>query len=285
MNFSNDQQFRRELIILKSGNYQNDGQTFTFNFGRPVDFKKGSTIMIQSCNMYNSTFNITSAYNNNTFSIAWLGQTLQIVIPDGYYSYDEINALIEYYLIQNDWYYVFNNVAIYPISVLENAPRYKGQININPIPSQAQATSNSYILPTGATWTFPSTPQTPQVTLSSGLGKIFGFSKNLVFPPTIQTSAYSYVSDITPIVSPIYSYIITCNMINTDISPFNNNVLGQIPINNSFGGLISYNTYVNFPIDVHPSKYNQLVIKFLDQDLNNIFLNDPEITLILAVTY
>ena len=277
----------KELIIIKLSDYQNDGSTFIYNFNRMVQFNKGSTVMIQSCSLYNSTFNITNNYGNNIFYINWLGTNLQVVIPDGYYSYDEINALIEYYLIQNDWYWIINNVAVYPIQIAQNDPRYKAQINITNIPSASQATSLGASLPSGATWSFPSTSESPQITINSGLGKIFGFTQNLAFPPnpTTQSTPYSYISDTTPILSPVYAYVISCNLLNTSLSPTHNNILGQIPITASFGSLIQYNTYTPSKINIHPSKYSQVIIKFLDQNLNPLILNDPEITLILEIDY
>ena len=278
-----DTNLTRELVILGASNYIGNGNTFIYNLGRNVEFKKNSSIMIQSLSMYNSTYNITSTFSNNILYISWLGTQIQIVIPDGYYSYAEINALIQYYLIQNNWYWTENNVAIYPISVSENSIRYKAQINISPIPSSSQ--SSGLVIPSGATWTFPATAETPQVTINSGLGKIFGFSSNLIFPPTVQSSTYSYISDITPIISPVYSYVLTCNLLNTNISPYNNNILGQIPINNSFGGLITYNSYTPSKINIHPSKYNQIIIQFLSQTLQPINIIDPEITLILEIEY
>lgn len=276
-----NQPLNRELLIINASHYKNDGYTFIYNLNRQVDFTKpGSSISLYNLAMYNSTFNITSRFNNNTMSIKWIDNTvINIVIPDGYYSYSDISNIIEYYLIANNWYWISNNTAVYPISCSENPTRYAGQINIIPVPS------SGITRPSGATWTLPNQPTTPQITFSIELGKIFGFSKQLTFPENPMNTNYSYVSDICPIVSPVYTYVITCSLLNTSISTNINNVLSQIPLNNSFGKLITLNSLLPIPLNIAPGKYSQIMIKFLDQNLNPINLIDPEITLILIIEY
>jgi hypothetical protein len=245
--------------------------------------KPGASVSLYNLAMYNSTFNISSKFGNNLMWITWLSSSLSITIPDGYYVYSDISNLIEYYLIQNNWYWVSNNIAVYAISCSENSSRYAGQINISVIPSSSQ--SSGLTKPSGATWSWPSSPTTPQVQFCPGLGKIFGFNKNYYYPPVVQSTAYSYLSDSCPIVSPVYSYILTCSLLNTNISTNINNVLSQIPLNNSFGGLITLGNLIPQPISIYPSPYSSITIKFLDQNLNPLNLVDPEITLILVLEY
>lgn len=281
----------RELLIINQTHYKNDGYTFEYNFNRMLDFPLGSKISLYSLAMYNSTFNIRSDYNNNTFSITWIdGNSVNVVIPDGYYTYTDISQVIQYYLVQNNWYWIYNNVAVYPITTTSNDPRYSGQINIVYVPSSTDTTGNAlYSYPrttsTQTAWTWPTQRKTPQITFSAGLGLLFGFKSQLTFPLAPQQINYSYISDITPIISPVYCYVITCNLLNTHLNPSINNVLSQIPLNNSFGGLITLTNSYPQMININPSKYNKVVIKFLDQNLNPIKLADPEITLILVFEY
>lgn len=279
----NSQELRRELLIINASHYTGDGSTFRYSLNRQVDFTKpGSHIALYNLAMYNSTYNISSKFGNNTFSIQWIDNTVQnVTIPDGYYSYDDLSNVIQYYLIQNNWFWIVNNVAVYPITCTANSARYASQINIVPVP----VASSGATKPSGATWNFPTVATTPSITISSKLGKIFGFSAQLSFPLTPQTSTYSYVSDICPIISPVYTYVLTCNLLNTHISTNINNVLTQIPLNNSFGGLITLSNLLPVPVPIQPGKYSEIIIKFLDQDLNPILLIDPEITLILILEY
>lgn len=280
---SSNQELHRELLIVNASHYQNDGYTYVVKLGRQVDFSKpGSHVALYNLAMYNSTYNISSKFGNNTFSIKWIDNTvLNITIPDGYYSYDDFSTAIQYYLVQNNWFWIVNNVAVYPITCSANPARYAAQINIVPVP----VASSGATKPSGATWNFPSVATTPQLTMTAKLGKIFGFSSQLTFPPAPQTTNYSFVSDICPIISPVYSYVLTCNLLNTNISTYINNVLTQVPLNNSFGGLVTLNNLIPLPVPISAGKYSEIIIKFLDQDLNPLQLIDPEITCILVLEY
>lgn len=283
---SNKKELVRETVIIGRQHYQNDGSTYVYNIGRNVKFEKGSTVQVQSLSIFNSTYNITSQYNNNQFTIRWInGDELNVIIPDGYYSYADIDKLIEYYLIEMKWFYIVNNIAIYSINTVENPVRYKGQLDISIIPSLTDATNLNYKKPVGADWDFPAVASTPQIIMNSGLGKIFGFSARLTHPPTAQSVNYSYLSDTVPILSPVYSYVLTTNLLNTSLNAQHNNILTQVPINKSFGQLIQYETGVYLPISIHPNFYSQIVMKFYDQDMNVLKLNDPQLTLILVLEY
>lgn len=278
-----NEELQRELLFINSSHYMNDGYTFRVPLGRQVDFSKpGSHVALYNLAMYNSTYNISAKFANNQYSIQWIDGSIEnITIPDGYYSYEDISTHIQYVLLQNNWYWIVNNVAVYPITCSSNATLYASQINVVPVP----AVSSGAIKPSGATWNFPNSPLTPSITLSPKLGKIFGFANQLTFPPTQQTSNYSQTSDVCPIIFPVYSYILTCNLLNTRLSTAINNVLTQVPLNNKFGGLITLNTVLPMPIPIQPGKYSEIVVKILDQDLNPISLIDPEITLILVLEF
>lgn len=278
-----DQQLHRELLIINSSHYTGDGYTFKYNLGRLVDFTKpGASVALYNLAMYNSTYNISTKFGNNTFSIQWIDNTvLNVTIPDGYYSYEDLSNLIQYHLIQNNWYWIVNNVAVYPITCTANTARYASQINIVPVPTASSGATK----PNDATWNFPSVSITPSITINPKLGKIFGYSAQLTFPPTPQSTAYSYVSDITPQISPVYTYVITCNLLNTEISTNINNVLTQLPLNNSFGGLVTLNNLIPLPIHISQGKYSEIIIKFLDQNLIPINIIDIDITIILILEY
>ncbi|MBY0380173.1 MAG: hypothetical protein K2P99_07230 [Burkholderiales bacterium] len=199
---SQTEELQRELLIINSSHYRNDGYTFTYPLNRMVDFTKpGCSVSLYNLAMYNSTYNISSKFGNNTFSITWIDNSVQsITIPDGYYSYTDLSNLLEYYLIQNNWYWTVNNVAVYPITCSANSARYAAQINVIPVPILSSGATK----PSGATWSFPSSvPKTPVLSMNAKLGKIFGFSSQLTHPPTAQSTNYSYVSDICPIISPV----------------------------------------------------------------------------------
>lgn len=272
----------RHTIIINQSHYKGNG---LFRFDMPVGatFKDAKLSMYQ-VTMYNSTFNITAFYGNNTLSIKWIDNTVvNLTIPDGYYSYNDINNFIQNACLANNWYVspVNNtNSAIYFITCSANSARYAANMNVYAVPTAASA-SGVYTKPSGATWAWPSSPTTPQITLSSGLGKIFGFT-NLVIPPSVQSSNFSAVSNIVPVISPVYSYLVSCNLLNSNFS-LQNQLFFQIPINASFGGLIIVNNPQSQLLDIQDGYYKSIDLFFSDQNGNVLNLLDTEVTIILLL--
>ena len=271
----------RNQILINSTHYITGTNKYVYKFPRPVQFQKGCKVSLFSFSMYNSTFNISSSFGNNTFSIIWLGTTYNFIIPDGYYSYTDLNNFIAYCLLSNNLYFKTTSNPVYPISLTQNNPQYSAQLNILYIPTSAQATTLGYSLPTGATWTFPSTAQTPQLKISKALGTILGFTQ-LIFPSTVQTTTQSFLSTTLPIISPVYCYLLTCNLIE---SHYNNvpTLLQQIPINVSFGSLIKFYSPQLNQIDIREGIYSEIQIQLFDQYYNNLQYKDYEITLTLLI--
>jgi hypothetical protein len=275
----------RSTVIINQSHYKGNG-VFLYEFPNTVRFDNAK-ISLYSLAMYNSTFNIKSSFGNNTLSITWIdGTTINLTIPDGYYSYDNINTFIQNACNANFWYLspvTASNSAVYFITTTQNSSRYAGQVNVFAVPTSAQA-SGVFIKPTGASWSYPVTPKTPTVTFSAGLGKIFGFKNQLTFPATSQASNFSAISDTTPIISPIYSYLVSCNLLNSDLSLFNQ-LFFQVPINAPFGGLINFTNPQSQALDVHNGTYKNLILYFYDQTYAPLTILDTEVTLILIIDY
>lgn len=64
---------KRQLININTSNYVS-GNKYSYKFPTPVKFQNCSVSLYQF-NMYNSTYNISAALGNNTYSINWLGTT------------------------------------------------------------------------------------------------------------------------------------------------------------------------------------------------------------------
>jgi hypothetical protein len=58
-----------------------------------------------------------------------------------------------------------NGDIVYFVEILENASLYKIQLNLYAIPTAAQATTLSYTIPSGASWSSPTTSETPTLTI------------------------------------------------------------------------------------------------------------------------
>jgi hypothetical protein len=276
-----------ELLIINQTHYKGDGYTFEVDLKRNIDFtKKGCSVALLSMAVYNSTYNIFDRYNNNQISITFLGTTRTYTIPNGYYSFDDISSFIQYNLLQNGWYWLDGATIIYPITLSENAARYACQLNVIAVPNSTTATQKKYTIPSGAGWAFPSVASTPQISFNQAFSRLIGFYNNTyTFPPTPLSSDYSFVSNFTPTISPVYCYVVTCSLLNNQLNPSINNVLGQIPLNASFGGLVQSPPVVPQMLSVSPKHTNKITIQLLDQNLDPIYLVDPEITCILILKY
>lgn len=274
-------------IILNSSNYVS-GTYNTYTYTLPVDtkFNDGDTVGVASIAIYNSTFNITSARGNNTIQIIWNANsttTYTLTIPDGYYSVSDLNYYIQSYCITNNLYMTSNSGAnnIYFVELLTNAPRYSVQLNCFPLPTSAQATTLGYSLPSGATWSLPSSASTPQVVVSSSFNNLIGFSTG-TYPSSVQTTTQTFLSTSVPIISPIDSYILTCNLINSPLSS-PNNVLFSLPLTVGLGSLVTLSPAQIVFNDIAPNIYSKITVTFYDQLFNSLKLNDYELVLTLAI--
>lgn len=278
----------RFMVNLNTTHWVTGTNRYRLNFSSPLDLrgKKASLCMYQY-GIYNSTYNISSKLGNNTYQIKWVdGTVYNCTMPDGYYDFSAINLNIQYNLVKNKLYLQNTTNAsqvLYYISVSANTIQYASEININYLPSTLPT---GYSIPTGATWTLPVSAMYPQLILSSGLRKLFGFKEQTSFP--LSQSAGStpvnvgFISDTFPILSPIFTYMLTCNMISSNVSPVPT-LFYQIPLTKSFGSLISETVIDQTGLSINSSIYNFIEITLLDQDYNTLSLIDPELTISVVI--
>jgi len=292
MSNNNSQQLTKKIdrfmVNLNTTHWITGTNRYRLNFSSPLDLrnKKASLCMYQY-GIYNSTYNISSKLGNNTYQIKWTdGTVYNCTMPDGYYDFSAINLNIQYNLVKNKLYLQNTTNAsqvLYYISVSANTIQYASEININYLPN---VMPTGFQLPTGATWTLPASATYPQLILSTGLIKLFGFKTQLSFPTsqTVGTSPVNvgFISDTFPILSPIFTYMLTCNMITSDVSPVPT-LFYQIPLTKSFGSLISETVIDQTGLTINSSIYNSLEITLLDQDYNTLSLIDPELTISVVI--
>lgn len=273
-----------KTLILNSSNYV-VGTTNTFIYSLPssVNFKK-SKVGIATVAVYNSSFNITSQRGNNTVNLVWNANTnvsYTFTFPSGYYSINEINAFLQSKMYENNLYCLSGTKVIYFFEIVQNSIRYSVQLNSYFLPTSANATTLGYTLPPGASWAFPTASQTPQLTFGATFGTLIGFGPQ-TYPATIQTTSQSKVSETTPQISTVDSYILTCNLINSRYS-IPQNVFFSLPLTGALGSLITYNASSLIMSDIAPNNYNQIVIKFYDQLFNVLQMNDFDICIQLVI--
>ena len=160
--------------------------------------------------------------------------------------------------------------------------RYSVSLNVYALPLQAIATTLGYTIPSGATWSFPTgVAKTPQLTFNTSFVALIGQLAG-TYPSTVWAVNTQYLSSITPTISPINSYILTCNLVN---SPFSipSNVFYTLPLSRSLGNLFSANISEIVYNDIATNIYSQITIQFFDQLFNKLYLYDLELVLTLSI--
>ena len=274
-------------IILNSSNYvAGSGNKYVYVLPQSYKSSQNDAIGVASVSIYNSTFNITSLRSNNTITIYWNANTqtsFTLIIPDGYYSATDLNYQIQQFCILNNLYCTnASGNYIYFIEIQQNAPRYALQLNLYYLPTAANATTLGYSKPSGASWSFPSGNYCPQVVVSQGVGALLGLSSGTYPSTSTTTSNQQFISTTTPVISPIDSYILTCNLIN---SPYTipSNAFFTIPLNASLGQLVTVNPSQIVFNTIAPNVYSNITIMLYDQLFNPLVLNDKEMTLSLCL--
>lgn len=282
-------------IILNKNNINNNfNSELRYEFNKPHTFQKGDTIALSHINLFYSWFNITSVYNNNKFQYVWwdnnglLTDIVDVVIPDGYYSVNTLNEYLQSVMVKNNHYLTNGSNNIYFIEFLTNSTYYSTEIRLSSLKTLEEFGDN-VILPLNATWILPSLYQTPKINILSNnnFGKYLGFNSGSIFEDlTVQSSyasQYSFLNHFTPSIDPSSSYIITCNIVENNLS-VPNNVLTSFATPNGvgIGDLISLNSDVIYS-KIKEGTYNEIIIKIYDQDFNILRIKDNNMLFVLSV--
>ena len=283
---------RRETLSLNinTTHWVQGTNRYRLNFAQPLNLKgKNATVALYQYGVYNSSYNISTRLQNNTFTIKWLGTDYLCMIDDGYYSISDLNIVIQYHLTRNKLYCVNTTNAsqvIYNFALSVNNSRYKVQLDCNYIPASSNTFWNTYSLPSSAPWTKPGSNTYPQIVFSTNLEKLLGFNTVIDTYPLTTTvgseSSKSFLSVTYPILSPVFTYLLTCNLISNKLSQVQN-LFHQIAIDKPFGQLLTGTLPISTGLSCDDAMTNFIEITFLDQEYNSLQMVDPEITLTILL--
>jgi hypothetical protein len=282
-------------IVMNSPNWVAGTNRYRYNFPQQMDFSKNNAqVAISQYAVYNSTYNISSSLQNNTYQIVWVnGETVTATIPDGYYSFSDLDLHLEFTMSTQGWYLVSNtnsSQATYYLDITVNSIQYKAQINTYALPSTMPS---GLTFPAGATWTLPVSRAYPQLILSPGLQRLFGMPNQSTFPlsqtPPVTNGStvlyQSFLSTSYPILSPVFCYVLGLNLVNNGRSQ-NPTIVGQIPlITAAFGSLITNTLPISTMFDCCPGKYSFIELSIYDQNLSPLVLVDSEICVNLVLSW
>jgi hypothetical protein len=282
-------------IFLNASNITNiDNTQLTYNFPTTTQFKAGTVVAIQAINMFYSWFNINaSLYNNHQFTYKWwdasglLTETFTVTIDDGNYSIDTLNEALQNKLFLNK-HYVTKTVSgttntLYFIEFISNDTKYKYQLNSYYMPTAAENTSGyQYVKPVGATWNFPVTGSTTQLTiLNNNFSKLIGFSPG-TYPVAVDNKKNSIVGDIIPQIDPVSSVLMSCTLVGSKYS-FPETILYSFTHSEPFGGLININPPQYSWANVKSGQYTSFTITFYDQNFSRMQILDPQMVIALVI--
>ena len=288
-----------KTLILNSSNITNtDNSRFTYQFPQGGYTFKDDLIAVNSISQYFSTFNITTAYNNNSFSYIWVnGTTYTVSIPNGFYSIAQINAFLQSVMYSNKHYLTTTTGGIvYFLELIINQSRYAVSLNSYLI-SSTIATANSWSLPAGASWVLPTNSILPYLVVpATNFGKLIGFASGQ-FPagtiagsPPAQTQTPSYASSqsvlstIAPQITPYTSILVYCSLVNNRSTIPSQLIYSYTPIDATFGALQEYAPQSELAFnEIQDGTYTQFTVELKDQLGNNIAFQDGN-TLITLIT-
>lgn len=293
-------------LILSSANIvpntNNSELVYAFPAGS-ITIKESQKVALATLQMYYSTFNITALNNNNKYQYVWVdGTIVNVVMPDGFYTLDDINNFLQFTMIGNGHYLLSGSNFVYLLNWITNATYYTIELQVFPIDT-AIATANTWTLPASPTWAIPTAQAiSPMINiLNNNFTKVVGFQTGYYpqgspsysqatitgTPPTqTQTPAYTsqqaYQSTTAPQITPLSSYVLTCNLINNNYS-VPNNLLYSFSPQGAFGS--QFTVQPNFPayININPGQYQFITLKLLDQNLLPVSIQDPNFVIQLII--
>lgn len=275
-------------INMNTTHYQPNTNRYRMYLGEAVDFSKAKLSLV-SANCYNSTFNITSKYNNNKLSIIWIdGVVYTYTIEDGTYSIADLNAWLESRMYQDGLYVTITATGKpnYFFKLQENPVSYACHIIISYVPTSTEALDLGYSKPNGVTWSFPTQSKTAQISfMTSGMQDLLGF-KNLVYPasPVIDDN-FEALSESAPKLSPVFNYNFNINIINNKLGLVgSNNLFFMIPVENAIGEMIKFSP--NFKLNLNcVGKFDYIEIWLTDETFNKLEYRDKDISVTMILEF
>jgi len=280
------------ILTLNSTNVSNTNTntTFKYNFINGGFTCKDYEMCISSITLPYSFYNVSSYYNNKTFSLIFptgaTTVTYNFILPDGFYTITDINSYIQQQCVLNGAYLIDSSGNyVYFIKMVYDSTYYAVQLLYYIVPT----TIGSYVRPSSGLYSIggsglPTTAYTPQLVLAStgSIRTIMGFASG-TFPSTQTTATSDVLSSLTPIGSTVNSILMQCSLIsNRCTNP--TDIIDSMPINDvSFGSNITYQPSFERYVTVSDGTFNNFTFSFRDQNLNEIYAKDPNVSITLIM--
>lgn len=271
-------------IIISGKNL--DPNSAPFNDTYKYVFPQGSVkfedceIAVNSVSLWFAWYNISATLGNNKFSYVWNSATpvtVDVTIPDGSYTIEDLNTFLQFTFIQNKHYLIDGSGNyVYYAELLWNPTAYLIELISYPLP-----VTTTYTLPPGATWALPATAATPQIVFPTAFGTLVGFDAG-TYPSAAQSSIYNVLAQNIDKMEPISSIVIGCSMLqNTLAIPAS--TLYSMPISDHNYGEIAVQVGQLTFVPIIDGFYNDFSVQFFDQAGNRFYLRDSDISVFLVI--
>jgi len=246
---------------------------------------KNMEICLGSVTIPYAFYNISTYYANTNFTITFpttasTTTSVNVTLPDGFYSVNDIQNYIQATCINNGFYlidgagnYVFYTYLTYSTTY------YKVQLVQSVVPN---ALPTGYSTP--ANWQgFNALAVTPTLALAtSSIAPIIGFASGASYPSVPSATPYNILSTSTPQGSTVNSLVVRCSLVNNNIV-VPSDIMDGFNINASFGNNIVYDPSFEKWVSLKDGVYNSLIITFVDQNLNSFSSVDPNVAITLLI--
>lgn len=262
-------------IILSSFNTQNT-KSNELRLKLPLpQFIKDKEVSLANLIMYFSTPNVSPQYANQTVSYIFNGTQVDLTLPKGFYSIEDISGYIQFDMKERGYYLVDQNGNNqYFINIISNQVYYSATLTCDVVPS---------VLPVD--WTNPNnitlSGVSPQLKITNdNFGNLIGFNVGN-YPSSPSNTLYSVNSSKTPVISPSNIYNVNLNMVNnSQLSLYPNTIYSFIP-NVSYGSQQAVEPRLNLWYPVIPQLYNEIVVTIRDEQGRDIEILDTNMVVTL----
>jgi hypothetical protein len=243
---------------------------------------QGRKIGVKKINLYYSWPNVRSG---TVVVVGWkVGAAFTYfnwTIPKltNYASVAELNSSLQTFCIANGLYHITSTGSnVYYLSLSANSSTYKIDLSLFKVPTSLPAT---YTQPANFAG-YPTVSCTPNFNIAAGseLRDLLGLATGLYDG---NTSAVVFSSIYVPQLNPVSCVFMTCNICKNDV-PINGSTVIQCftTRNTDFGAMIEVQPSEITYYDVD-SNSNNLEVQFFDQNFNQLYVLDPQITVHLEV--
>ena len=283
-------------LILNSLNVAGSTNTqFKYSFLGGNFVAKDMEMCVSQITMPYSFFNVSTYYNNQSFSLTFpVGSTtysLPITLPAGFYTVSDINSYIQNQCIANGLYLInASGQYVYFFTMATNITYYTTQTLYFPVPTTSTYAGLGYTRPSTGQWSASGTGlptvvnQVPQLVLptTGGINTIIGYVAGTF--PTSSTSStnVSVLGTVTPIGSTVNSIVARVSFLRNAVS-VPSDILDNWNINTTFGSNITYVPSFEKWITITDGTYSNFILQLVDQNLNTIYANDPNVAISLLI--